>query len=659
MLFGTISKRRHAIRLIFNVLGTVSPTKFVNLKLSECGETNRPAKRCCFLKEDFNIALGHWPSPRVSETDLENSWKTPQDDYFHSTGQATWPDFVAEGFPVPPLSPTSQRLLLQLENDLLPNSSFANPSDDSARNPQTSSSTYDRIPMCHVGSDQAPQASGAIFTTINQKNPKLDMDEGDFLSCIEPPLSQSVQEKSDDFPRGTTRKRSADEYLNPRDKPTGGIPKNISISGYVSIWLLKSHYDKFCKQIDLVIRRQPINGKRKIVPHPKLGIALYYLKEDQAAIRILNLSTGSMKKREEFFGIYYTLIRWIYVLHEEYLNSCKIQTFMHTVWQEKILDWVNDEICGYNDQSYPIVGNISLSELKWPTKDQFRESQVKFIDYFSQGDESHALATAICLLESFKAKNPINSPESSIKLQDDSNFSMSESFKMNAQLLLNLVECKEIFSSLINHQECLIGREKIPSSCLLGFETHLKSLKGSLRNVFRSVHPKLPISAYFLRDNAETKILTVLDNTHIKRMLKPLQVVSKLRKLLKAVNHLYLRSYKYFNIKEYRYEKSRNTLFEWIIGKIISSQDSTPLFGFYKSDENLAPWEGEINKDWKGFQLIQIQLIKYLSEEEDSSTLQETAVFCLTTWYQETHPHGFDQLPKNVHLNQNEFYFQL
>jgi hypothetical protein len=131
--------------------------------------------------------------------------------------------------------------------------------------------------------------------------------------------------------------------------------------------------------------------------------------------------------------------------------------------------------------------------------------------------------------------------------------------------------------------------------------------------------------------------------------LKSLHVISKLRKLLKAVNHLYLRSYKYFNIKEDKYEESRNTLFEWIIGKIISSQESTPLIGFYTSHENLAPWEGEINKDWKGFQMIQIQLIKYLSEEEDSLNLEETAVISLTTWYQETHPYEFDQLPQNVH----------
>jgi hypothetical protein len=214
------------------------------------------------------------------------------------------------------------------------------------------------------------------------------------------------------------------------------------------------------------------------------------------------------------------------------------------------------------------------------------------------------------------------------------------------EVLLKLAADNKIFSDLVHVRSFSIQGDKFRSSSILHFKKHLLSLRGNLGHSLRSIHPELSMSAYFVKGNFNKKILHVLRKSKHKCLLEPLQVMSDLTKLHKAINYLYLKSYKHFDIKEDEYKESRERLFECLTGKLVSSQDSTPLFGYYESEDRFAPWEGEKNRNWKGFQEIQIQLIKFFSEQQNPLTLEETAGFVLTVWYQENHPQGFENLVK-------------
>jgi hypothetical protein len=110
-----IFSQQHALNLLVYIFGAVSPTNSVNLKLPECGNTNKG----CFSEEELTIALMEWHSPKISETDLENSWKESQDEP-NFRGKITWENHSAQEIPPVPLSPGLQDISLQLQNEFFP-----------------------------------------------------------------------------------------------------------------------------------------------------------------------------------------------------------------------------------------------------------------------------------------------------------------------------------------------------------------------------------------------------------------------------------------------------------------------------------------------------------------------------------------------------------
>ncbi|KAI9615572.1 hypothetical protein H4Q26_011514 [Puccinia striiformis f. sp. tritici PST-130] len=132
------------------------------------------------------------------------------------------------------------------------------------------------------------------------------------------------------------------------------------------------------------------------------------------------------------------------------------------------------------------------------------------------------------------------------------------------------------------------------------------------------------------------------------RPLEPRKLLIKLRKLVKKICQIHLDVHKHLNIDQDQFQKSRADMFSHIIEMLTTNQRSPPLFGPCVYEGNLAPWEGEENKSWKGFQPIQIQFIKYLSEDDNQETLETTVKAFLTSWYPDNDPFIYQALFKRL-----------
>ncbi|KAA1110963.1 hypothetical protein PGT21_035033 [Puccinia graminis f. sp. tritici] len=406
MLSWAIVSQHHALNLLFYIFGTVSSTNTVNLKLPEWGNPNESIKKASFPEEELTIALMKWNSPKVSETDLENSWKDSQDEP-NCTGHIKWADFSAKDPPLVPLSPGLQDILLQLKNDFFPISSSS--SLVSNRNSCATVPALDIISNSHTRLHQTPQASGNPTKLMIQDDTMNYIDrvlKGGQLCSIEPSSNPSMNDMSHQLPAKPSRKRAADEYLSPKQKVTGRISQQYSIDGYRSILHLKYHYDKFCKTLKSIDSIKTTSQKKYQIPYPELRLGICFINESYVAIKILKFSMNCVTEKQDVFQSYYSLIKWIFVLYEEYLKGFSISVFMYIHLQQRILNWVDSEIFGSDNESYRIMGIRSLSEFKWSSEHQFRDTQIKLINYFSKGDQELALSTATYLLKTFQVIYP-------------------------------------------------------------------------------------------------------------------------------------------------------------------------------------------------------------------------------------------------------------
>jgi hypothetical protein len=203
-----------------------------------------------------------------------------------------------------------------------------------------------------------------------------------------------------------SRKRESDEYLIPNQKFTGRTSQQYSIDGYRSILHLKYYYDNFCKSLNSMDSIKTTSQKKYHIPYPELRLGICVINEIHVTIKILKFSINHVTEKQDVLQSYYSLIKWIFVLYEEYLKGCSIPIFMYIHWQQRILNWVDSEIFGSDNESYPIMGIRRLSELKWSNEHKFRDTQIKLINYFSKGDQELALPTATYLLEIFQVRNP-------------------------------------------------------------------------------------------------------------------------------------------------------------------------------------------------------------------------------------------------------------
>ncbi|KAI7944486.1 hypothetical protein MJO28_010181 [Puccinia striiformis f. sp. tritici] len=655
-------QRRHAVGLIFWLdLATIAPVKS---SLEYSGWRERPIKRMVYSEEEASSPLPEWPRPAVYRAGFDRSWKEPQAQPDHP-GQLIWPNFVIEDPTMAPLSPGMQDLLQDLEHDLFPPVGIQghhsatspivsppDPTETSAWDPLSLISTLvdcDETHQEHNGLGREGPSDSKLVTPradVHQVPEVGRLSSGKHLSAQQPDGIEMPPEQS--------KKRSAVHH--PADQPNeaeGNIPNYPFFDACQFILLLKQHYENFRTMLGSEVRIKSSLAPHDYAIHPDLQIAIFSgFKNCPPVIRVLRDSKDAAVATNQLPVHYYSLIRLLYVLHQEHMNSCNIAIYKHRAWHNRLLGWVNYEISGSSHDHCPIIGIRTSSKLQWEDEDKFTDAQIKLINYFSQVDTRLLLSTAIYLTESFKANNPITppiAPASGLGLEI-TKFSTSNNLGENMQVISKIDMKRDLFHALVPSPLSKFHCEEFPTQLFSDFKTKfLSQLKRSLGRNYRSIHPKLAIAVYFVQPNPDEKHIQILD-TSLQQMrpLEPRKLLIKLRKLVKKICQIHLDVHKHLNIDQDQFQKSRADMFSHIIEMLTTNQRSPPLFGPCVYEGNLAPWEGEENKSWKGFQPIQIQFIKYLSEDDNQETLETTVKAFLTSWYPDNDPFIYQALFKRL-----------
>jgi hypothetical protein len=154
-----------------------------------------------------------------------------------------------------------------------------------------------------------------------------------------------------------------------KNKTNSQINDCVSIQGYHSVPLLKIHHARFNEKLHSY-QRKIIPGSKSIVHHPKLSI--------QDVSKEVHCSFSSVS------GSYDLLMKWIYVLHERMMNNFEIPIYMYRVYQEELLNWLDNQIFP-SDKSDPKLAVIAISQLSeqaWPEGLHYGEAQLKLVNYF-------------------------------------------------------------------------------------------------------------------------------------------------------------------------------------------------------------------------------------------------------------------------------------
>ncbi|KAA1119882.1 hypothetical protein PGT21_035761 [Puccinia graminis f. sp. tritici] len=669
-MFVCASFQRHssALQLIYCLLATVSPTNSGYLKkFSEQGKTSIHENGS--FREELHAALLTWPTPSVSAINLGNSWNESVQDHFNRfLGRPAWPGFAVND-PAP--APGLQRMLLGSENNTSqdveePISSSSNPHDTwvQDRNPSIANNESHKQ---QSDSDQTPKVYGNLNTrvarTIHQTSAINQVDQ----PCgSQVPLSHPGDDKTATRLSLNSKKRPATEFLSQQESQADvELPDQSFVDGYRMIQLLKNRYHRFREKIssEFSIRRQ--SATKKWIAHPALKIALYSGRRFPVVVRVLNAANNRAHTGHTLGPKYYDLIRWMYALHEEWLKSWNMPTYLYRLWQERLLDWLDFQISGSDDQNCPIIGIRSSSLLQWTEEDKFRNTQALLIDYFHQLEQKNAGITAAYLLENFKANNPIshfganspifakthpkiNAPTINDQPQELNGIPLCPNFQQYMDILLSLAARNNMFNNLVCCHNYPIEGKEFVSSFITDFSQEFQSSKVSLSNRYRTINPRFPIAMYYEQKDSENKIFYVLDQEYQKSPLSYQAILSRLRILLKAINYIHLQVYKHFHVKEEDYQQSVESIFQWIIKSILQPQGSPPLFGTWSNQGDLAPWEIENNRGFEGFQMVQLQLIKYFSEQENPKTLEKSTGLLITKWYQDHYPDELQTLCNHI-----------
>ncbi|WAQ85053.1 hypothetical protein PtA15_5A627 [Puccinia triticina] len=425
MYFRATFQQYIALHSIFYFVAIVSPTQSGNLKFSEW--EHAAEKQTDFFGEQFNPALSAWATPIIPATDLVNPGSESHHQH-HSLGQPLGPDFEGEDLDSMPLSPGLQDMLHELESSICqtshPQGQFSStfdliplsPSqiDTWAHYPETVIPAHDRMHKGKFGSGQTPSISSGMITEMAQNiHSSKCVDQvpkaGPGFSG-EWSLSKTSNDKNNWLSLENPKKRPKSKYLSQRQskRAKGCVPQSNLIEGYCMILLLKKRFDRFGERLVSTFSVRKERNSKKRIPHQELqNISIFPGQECTAVLRVVDPLTKRSAESRKLASSYYLLIRWLYVLHEDWLKRWNIPTFMHRVWQDKLLDWLDYEISGSDDYGIPIIGIRKSSKFEWTKDDEFRDTQIKLIYYFSQMDEGiEVVNTAKYLLEKFKARNP-------------------------------------------------------------------------------------------------------------------------------------------------------------------------------------------------------------------------------------------------------------
>ncbi|EFP91879.2 uncharacterized protein PGTG_18073 [Puccinia graminis f. sp. tritici CRL 75-36-700-3] len=357
-----------------------------------------------------------------------------------------------------------------------------------------------------------------------------------------------------------SKKRKLKQYLVQSDRFNGNTPGQVSIEAYHNIHFLQNRRDNFRKEIESS-ERSPLRGAR-FIPHKHLKIGRYFKREkDKPPVTILKVLDASLDEtpKNDILAVKYNqLIRWMYVIHEKQLNALNIPTFMHSVRQRKLFDWLDEELLTSKEKRLPIFGMVKLSHQEWGEDDEFGDSQVELIHYFSlNGEEKEKLAPnlATSLVQRFQEEDPkaLNDAGGSDKI-----FSSAALQKSNEKLRQSLTNDHK-FETIVNAKRWPLSGDYLPKSTLEYFKYQLKKLNEdqNAKQSARSVHPKLPVSVYFFKKMPDYQMVRILENTPNKGVVRFNVMYNKFWKLVLATTYIHLKVSQEKEMTKLEYQQSR------------------------------------------------------------------------------------------------------
>jgi hypothetical protein len=178
-----------------------------------------------------------------------------------------------------------------------------------------------------------------------------------------------------------------------------------------NIWtlLLKTYHRKFVHEaLSIKFDEQPAS------PHidTQRDISLVMVSRSKSGAnpgftyRILSHGDRLMQGSNSLIKLDKCLLKTIHKLHELILNKLDLSTFVHYSQQEKLLEWLHDQI--FNERhGAPLIGIRNTGDSKWRKQDELGPAKLLLIHYFGQNkiDPQLLISTAYDLIKLFIAED--------------------------------------------------------------------------------------------------------------------------------------------------------------------------------------------------------------------------------------------------------------
>jgi hypothetical protein len=207
------------------------------------------------------------------------------------------------------------------------------------------------------------------------------------------------------------------------------------------------------------------------------------------------------------------------------------------------------------------------------------------------------------------------------------------------------------FDSIVTSRKLKVAHDPLIPPVLGLFKDNCDDT--TLKNHYLSVHPRIPIAVYFLKDKPNSGWMRVIRKPEVK-IVKKNKATPLFTRLVAAVTYVHVELERSQARVEDTYQV-RRAIFQWLITVIFRPNRGFPIFGSIDINPGLAPWEDESHKNKVIFTPVQLKLIQYFSQPLNSLTLRETAAFVITAWYHDHNDADFQIWTKVPSVNQRKF----
>ncbi|KAA1096615.1 hypothetical protein PGT21_022814 [Puccinia graminis f. sp. tritici] len=330
---------------------------------------------------------------------------------------------------------------------------------------------------------------------------------------------------------------------------------------------------------------------------------------------------------------YKYLIKCIHDFHEARLNTLDIPIYVHRLQHQKMFDWLYREAF---DNPVPLMGLKNTAVPEWGKDDILKSTQVELLRVLSQNtiDYPITLSAATKLFQTFIDKQPDDSVYHTaprLSLEKSTEISTSPEFREKMKFLMKIsTKAPWDFESLVTSRKVKVSLDRLIPLVLKPFKEKFE--EATLRNHYLSIHPRVSIAVYFLKDKPNVGWIRVIKKPQIQILTKK-KATNLLTKLAMAVTYIHVELQRSTSRQGKDFIQKRKAIFQWLITVIFEPKQGFPIYGKLDINPGLAPWEEERYRNTVIFTPVQLRLIQYFSEPLTSLTLRETAAFIITAWY--------------------------